>query len=757
MSANTPAPPLDLSRCEDEPIHIPGSIQPHGVLLALEAQEQTITWTSSNTSEVLGIPVDEVLGRPLSNLLDEESIARLRDVIASASPRRVGPIPIRAAGRDMDGIVHLSGNLAIVELESLPSSGGGAPPDLFGEVDQAVERISRTSPCSAAWQAVAEEVRRVTGFDRVMIYQFHPDDHGEVIAESRPADMEPYLHLHYPASDIPSQARRLYQLNWLRLIVDVEAKPVALISNLTSSPSSPEAAIDLSHSVLRSVSPIHIEYLRNMDVRASMSVSLLVDGRLWGLIACHHRTARHLPYRVRSWCELLARILSWHIDIRQRTEEAEAKARASTIAAELVKGIAEVDDIIDALTAHRPSVLDLFPATGAAVSWNGRLLLLGDTPSGMDVRDLVRWVSTQFEEDVFATDDLSAHWPRAKALQSLASGLLALRVSRGRGPYVLWFRKEQIRTIDWAGNPTQPALIDPISGKLGPRRSFEMWHETVSGRAQPWHNWEINVARELQGPVVKGVLRHLEELEQLNQELRDALQARDLFLAMASHELRTPISTLQLQVQGLARIAERDCETLIKSEHLVSRLESVRRQTTRLSRTMDEMLDAARMSTGRFDLAQDDVDLGELVRDIVRRTREDLERQGCTLTLELEEGVRGRWDRFRIGQVVGNLLSNAVRYGAGRPVTITVQKANDEAILRVRDEGIGVPKEAQELIFERFQRAVVPTHYQGLGLGLWIVREIVSHMRGRIEVHSEVGKGAEFVVMLPIVARNGGK
>lgn len=736
---------LDFSQCENEPIHIPGSIQPHGVLFALDPALQSIAWASANTMEMLGLRAQDLFEGTFSDFIGENAVSRLRDALGSAGSRRIGPISVRVAGRDFDGIVHRMGPFAIVELESPGTD--DVPLDLFSNVEQALERLSRAVPGPGVWQAVAEEVQRVTQFDRVMVYLFHPDDHGEVIAEVRAhEDIESYLHLHYPATDISVRARKLYKLNWLRLIVDIAATPAALIASPSLRNGQP---LDLSHAVLRSVAPVHLQYLHNMGVRASMSISLVVQDRLWGLIACHHRTPRHLPYRTRSWCELLARILSWEIELTEWSDDAGERARVSNTIAALVRGTLETEDLLDALTTRKPSVLDLVNASGAAVVWNGRCKVIGSAPSESDIIAMVDWLVNNHESHVFATDRLAEQWPGAKPLAPLAAGLLALRVANG--PVILWFRPEHARTVAWGGDPTKPAIMNPTTGAIGPRNSFQIWKNSVRNRSALWQAWEIDAAEALERPVIKAVLRRIEQIEQQNRELHDALEARDLFLAMASHELRTPLSALKLQLEGLTRVAERDPNAVLSASRLVPRLEILSRQTTRLSRIMDEILDAVRLSAGRFDVTPAATDLGEVVLQLVDRERQEITRQGCTLVLHIEHGIRGPWDRFRLGQVVGNLLSNAYRYGAGKPITITVTRTDGAAVLRVRDEGIGIPAESQELIFERFQRAVPAAHYQGLGLGLWIVREIVSFMGGHIDVNSAPGKGAEFVVTLPFV------
>ena len=286
---------VDLTDCDREPIHIPGTIQPYGVLFVLAEPALTVTQVSENVGDHLPLRVEDILGRPLSTMIDPASVAEVREALGEERWQEMNPLHISAHGRQFDGIVHRHEGAAILELEPNPNSESthrDAPPVPAG----AAADSTRGTSAELA-DVVVQQIRRVTGFERVMFYRFHEDGHGSVDAEAKEPALEPYLGLHYPASDIPAQARELYRKNWLRLIFDASAKPARVVPTLRVDTGGP---LDLSFSVLRSVSPIHLEYMANMGVRASMSISLIVRDRLWGLISClNHTSPRRVSHETR--------------------------------------------------------------------------------------------------------------------------------------------------------------------------------------------------------------------------------------------------------------------------------------------------------------------------------------------------------------------------------------------------------------------------------------------------------------------------
>src|SRR6478609_1020744 len=399
---NSAVQPTTLANCESEPIHIPGAIQPHGVLIAMRGEDLAITQVSANLEQFFGVTPESCLGSPFTGLLDPESGERMAQIFSAPRLRELNPFRIMSkSGRALDAVAHRSGDVLIVEAEPAAAQRTEAIGGFDPRLRSSVLRLQNAHDIPSLTATAAEEVRVLTGFDRVMVYRFDADWNGQVVAESKREDLESFLGWHYPASDIPAQARRLYTVNWLRFIVDVGYQPVPVVP--TCDPIS-NVPLDMSHAILRSVSPIHIEYLRNMGVRASMSISLVVDGVLAGLIACHHYSdARLVPLRVRDTAEYLGYALSWQLRVLEgasRTEQARAAQRHE---AELVRTMSVAGDLLDGLGT--PALLSLTAATGAAIVLEEGMRRVGTTPRTEQIRTIIDLLNRK-GEDVFATEHL---------------------------------------------------------------------------------------------------------------------------------------------------------------------------------------------------------------------------------------------------------------------------------------------------------------------------------------------------------------
>jgi chemotaxis family two-component system sensor kinase Cph1 len=428
-----------------------------------------------------------------------------------------------AGNVDVDVVVHRADALLVTEWEPVPGAEQTAA--WHRRVPSVLQRLSATATLDELTEALAAAVRTLTGFDRVMVYRFDADWNGEVVAEDRREDLEPFLGLRYPASDIPAQARALYATNWLRLIPDATYRPVPLEPDrnpLTGTP------LDLSGSMLRSVSPVHLEYLRNMGVVASMSVSLIDGGQLWGLIACHHYSGPHRPsYTDRAAAEFLGRTASLLLPTKV---EAGAQGRVVDVArrqAQLVAAVGRAPRATSAaLTQGDVTVLDLLPATGAAVRLDGRLVLLGRTPPAERVVPLV---TALLGTGTTATDALARVVPDASDVAGAASGVLAVDVGAGAGDFLAWFRPETPREVTWGGNPHSSEIADGATGpRLTPRRSFARWTETVRGTSRPWHDHELAAAQALAAHLDEARLARAEEDNRLAVTLQRTLLLEQL-------------------------------------------------------------------------------------------------------------------------------------------------------------------------------------------------------------------------------------
>lgn len=486
--------------CANEPIRIPGAVQPHGVLLAVREPDLMVVIASQNASSMFR---GEVVGRSLEELLPPTDATRLRAGLAG-DLAEINPLRMQVGPIQIDVVMHRADGLLVTEWEPLPAS-DPAGPAWYRRLPSVLQRMSGVATLDGLAAVLASDTRRLTGFDRVMVYRFDADWNGEVIAEDRCEDLEPFLGLRYPASDIPAQARALYTTNWSRLIPDATYRPVPLVPSVHPETGSP---LDLSSSMLRSVSPVHLEYLRNMGVVASMSVSLIDRGRLWGLVACHHYDGPHRPsYTDRTAAEFLARTASL---LLPTAVDGGANARVVDVAqrqAQLASAVSRLPRApISALTDGDVTVLDLLPCGGAAVRLDGRLVLLGSTPPAERVMPLVTALlaGESAASRLCGTDALHTVLPDDADLADRASGVLTVEIGSGSGNFLAWFRPENIREVSWAGNPYTSKVTEGEQGpRLSPRQSFARWSETVRGTSIPWQEHELAAARSL--------ARHLEE------------------------------------------------------------------------------------------------------------------------------------------------------------------------------------------------------------------------------------------------------
>ncbi|HET9040975.1 MAG TPA: ATP-binding protein [Gemmatimonadales bacterium] len=741
-TARARQPAVDLSTCDREPIHIPGSIQPHGILLVLAEPDLVVDQVSANTESYFGRPADAVLGRPLVELLGPAETGRIAAVVRSAElegqPLYAATVTADGAG-PFEAVVHRRHGVLMLELEPAATGEPVNFHDLYPLVRTFVGALPSTSSVEELARLAAEEVRRITGFDRVLVYRFDEDWHGQVVAESRSAAYPSLLDHWFPASDIPHQARELYRLNRWRLIPDAAYRPVPLVPERHPVTG---AAADLTHAALRSVSPVHLEYLHNMGVSASMSISVVRGGRLWGLIACHHATPRRLPFAVRTACDFLGQTLALQLSAQANTADYEHRMRLKAIQARLLASMAEEEPFVQGLARHPADLLAFGRATGVAVLFEGECTLVGETPPEPVVQRIVDWLVEEGRHDVFHTDCLPTLLPDAESFRETASGLLAISLSTRHRSFVLWFRPEVLRTIRWGGDPAKPAAAE--GGRLHPRTSFETWRQTVSGRSVAWWPSEIDGASDLRQAIVEVVLRKAEELAELSAELARSNRELEAFSYSVSHDLRAPFR----HIVGYAELlrerleasrdpsAHRYIGTIVESAHFAGTL-------------VDNLLSFSQI--GRTALNVSRVNMNRLVSEV----RSDVmqEAAGRLVEWRVAELPEVDADLALLRQAVHNLLANAVKYTRGRtPARIEVwsEVGEREAVFTVRDNGVGFEMQYVDKLFGVFQRLHRMEDFEGTGIGLANVRRIVARHGGRTWATGAVDAGASFYFSLPL-------
>ena len=502
--------PIDLDNCAREPIHIPGSIQPRGVLAVVREPDFEVRQVSANVAELLGRAVDDVLGRPLSALMGAEQAGRVEQAAATfgdLSQRNPLECDIDVAGqsRAFDAILHRGpGGVLLVEIEVAYGERPFSFPNTYQAVRSSVEELNRADSLAQLYAITARAVRDLTGFDRVMVYRYDEDYNGEVVAECKREDLNSFLGLHYPSTDIPAQARALYEKNWLRLIDDVDYTAAPLVPAIDPASGSP---LDLTHATLRSVSPIHIEYLQNMGVHASMSISLLRHGRLWGLIACHHYAGPHLPpFGTRAAAEFLGSTLSLRLVDRFEGDQLHKRLSAQAVLAKLTAAALDDREPLTSALLGAPDLLDLVPADGVVVDIQGDYQTLGSVPPPHVVSAVADWARGAGDE-IAGTDCLSHELPELNLDQHLAAGALALNLPDGQ--CAIWFRREVLRSVDWGGDPHNKTIVQGEADevRLSPRKSFDRWREVVRERSEPWALSETESAESLRRHLVESLYR----------------------------------------------------------------------------------------------------------------------------------------------------------------------------------------------------------------------------------------------------------
>lgn len=736
---STPTDALDLSTCAREPIHKPGAIQPYGILLAVAPDSLQVSHYALSHPALL-----EEFGAPAGQTLAEVFGGVLRDCVQTFGDLQAGTVHYLGrfqlgSGGPHNALVHLCAGRLIVEFEEAVEDEPRSLEELYPAIRAFMHLTEGAAGTAELCAMAAEQVRRMTGFDRTLIYRFDSEWNGAVIAEDRNDVLPSYMDLRFPESDIPAQARELYRRNTVRVIPAADYDPVALQA-------SPDAdvrsePVDLSLSTLRSVSPFHLQYMRNMGTQASMSVSLLQEGRLWGLISCHNADARRVPYHVRTACEFIGQILSLQIALRERARDVEERMDRRATQVKLLGRMAGEEDFITALVQDQVALLDLARASGAAIVHGGQCRRMGDCPEEEQILALVHWLSqASGMPDLYSTDKLPELWEPAGEISEIASGILAISISQLHESALIWFRPEVERTVRWGGDPGQKANA---TLELSPRTSFEAWKQTVRQRSLPWDDVDRDAALELRAAIVDIVLRKAEEMAALNEQLVKSNRELEAFSYSVSHDLRAPFR----HIVGFSELLHMSAAERLNAEELRF-LDTIVDSAKSAGTLVDDLLSFSQM--GRSTLSRMSVDLNALVEDV--RMKLAMEYQGREVEWKIDPLGEVVADPQMIRLVWQNLLSNALKFTRDRdPAKIHVGRYDEgaEAVFFVEDNGCGFDMNYVGKLFGVFQRLHHVEDFPGTGIGLANVARIVGRHGGRAWAKGEVDRGASIHFSLP--------
>lgn len=730
-----------LANCADEPIRFPGAIQPHGLLLTLSEPALEIIQISANVETLLGRAPEALIGQPLVDLLGEVHTAQVREALQQAAFFDAPRLYLHLNGTAFEGLLHRHQGVLILELEIhvenfQPRNVAGSQTNL----GRMLQRLQAATTLQALYDISVKEIQAITGYDRVLIYRFEEEGHGQVIAEASDPSMEVFNGLFFPASDIPEQARELYRTNWLRIIPNADYQPVPLVPKLRPDTQTP---LDLSFATLRSVSPIHCQYMKNMGVLSSMSISLLKGDKLWGLISCGNRQPLHVPHELRTACQTIGQVLSLQISAmealevsRQREEKVEALALLNQAM------IDSPQNVFDGL-ANQPQVLmALADAGGVAIIEDKQLHRYGNCPEPEDIRALHKWLQ-ESAEPVFASHHLASVYPPAAQYPHVASGVLAMSLPKPVDNGVLWFRAEVKENINWSGDPRKPLdLENSDSGmRLRPRSSFEIWKVEMAGISAKWSHGDLFAANDLRRSALENDLARQVRREQ------EAVRARDELVAVVSHDLRNPMTVISMLCGMMQKAFSSDGPHT--SRRISTAIDTMQQAAGRMNTLLEDLLDTSKIDAGRYSITPQKLDVSQMFEEAQALLAPLALDKDISISFAADPDLRIHADPERLFQVLSNLVGNAIKFTPRLgSVGVHAKSVGNEIVFIVRDSGEGIPKEHLPHVFDRYW-TVKEGNPTGTGLGLYISQGIVEAHGGQIFADSEPGQGSEFRFTVP--------
>jgi light-regulated signal transduction histidine kinase (bacteriophytochrome) len=767
---------ITIQNCEDELIHIPGSIQAHGYLIVVEPSALVISHVSENIDGLLGVTAEDVVGTKLSDWINQDFSAHLEQECATGLRSHYEPqsvlVNAQHSSHELNAVVTTNQSQISIALEPAVVADNQQHPSILNVMKGALAGLMGIEDLQSIFDTAVNEVKVLSGFDRVMLYEFDHEYNGQVIAEAKESHLNSFFMQHFPESDIPKQARDMYLKTPVRLLVNANA-PVSPIF-----PSTPH--VDMTLCSLRSVSPIHIQYLKNMGVTATLTISIIVKNKLWGLIACHHYDEKFISSELRDITQYISVMLSQLVSVKLESQAAKQKSSAFTSLNALSQNLTQALQLSD-LELNGKDLLELVGATGVVAKIQGKYRFFGEVPSQEAVHSLYQIICEHHlkDQDYFSSFQLSKDVPSFTEGDK-ASGVLAINfASDFESDFILWFRKEVIELKNWGGKPEKRLEFwDDGTHRLMPRSSFALWKQTVKDKSAPWSEEEIDAASRLRVLILSKLVAETENVKRLNKQLEELVDQRtyaltqeikqkeevqqslsialkeseasnrelERFAFVASHDLQEPLRKIQTFGDRLQHSIDP------VSDKNALYIERMRTSATRMQSLIKDTLNYSRLSNQAPEKQLFDADVA--FRTVLSDLSVSIKDKKASVDLQPIGQLLG--DSGQLRRVVQNLISNALKFTpANRTPSVVIrlfETSSEYKVIEIADNGIGIEEQYAKKVFDLFARLHAKSEYPGTGMGLTICKKVIQNHGGDIWLVSEPNQGSKFYIKLPFKA-----
>ncbi|MES2626743.1 MAG: ATP-binding protein [Pseudomonadota bacterium] len=746
---------LNFDKCEDEPIHIPEAIQGYGYLFALDPTTGSVKIHSANVDGIfrLNQPSD-LQDKIFFDFLDTDAItidfiqesferARCEDLRLPLQLRFKQDMLADAEHKDYHAVIFCSDDLMIIEIEPAPGFKSMIKARQFGTIYamNIAPTFQSLETVEGVTDAIARIIKDLTSFERVVVYRFNDDGSGTVVGEAKDDEIESYLNFYYPSTDIPPQARKLYEKNWIRINPNVDIAPVPLLPDLRTARRAP---LDMTRSLLRSMSPIHVQYIRNQGLKSSMSISLIQQGRLWGLVSCHHRTAHYIPQNIRLECESLGHLFGWQIYAKQEEIQYNKKVKLERTFDDLLEKLSHERTIIEIFQDNQQQILKLMGACGFIFFAGSDTVSIGETPAETKIDEIISLARKTSPENIYSSHNLPKLLGDTADLNGIC-GALVIPILSQKNYFTAWFRAEHQHVIKWAGKPEEKSVASDKQARLSPRTSFVIHTEEVTGESLPWKEEDTEIADRFNKLFLRHAFQRNIEMQANISMLREKDKTKDEFLATLAHELRNPLAPITSSITLLKNSTDEEIRS--KAHQIIDR------QLKLMVTLVDDLLDVSRITRGKIRLVKKPIALNRVVESAIETNALILQEKNHKLHFNSEQLLYVNGDFNRLTQIFANIIHNAVKYtDPNGVISVDIKHEDGEGVVSVSDNGMGIPKHYLSRIFDMFTQVDANSTQTrgGLGIGLTLVKSLVALHGGRISVKSRgVGMGSSFSVSLP--------